>query len=219
MIRGVIFDIDGTLLDSMPIWEDLSSRCLRRHGIEPEPGLSRAMFTMTMREGVRYIKERYHMLETEESIYQECMDDARHFYQFEAQLKPGAWELLQELKKKNIRMVLATSGNRELQGMAMTRLHTTSFFDAVLVCEEEHTDKNSPDIYLKGAEIMHAETNEAIVCEDAYHGIHSAHEAGFKVCAVEDLSDYEDRDKIMAEADAYITNLSELNKYLTLWNK
>lgn len=88
-IKGVIFDVDGTLLDSMGIWDDIGGKYLRRLGIEPELELKDILFTMSIEEGAAYVDEHYHLGKGPEEVAKGVADIIRDFYYEEVQLKPG----------------------------------------------------------------------------------------------------------------------------------
>lgn len=94
MIKGAIFDVDGTLLDSMEIWMDAGARYLRRNGVEPEERLSEILYPMTMAEGAEYVKEHYQLAFALDEIIKGVLDTVRDFYFYEAPVKPGAKDLL-----------------------------------------------------------------------------------------------------------------------------
>ena len=104
MIKGAIFDVDGTLLDSMEIWEDVGVRYLNSIGIEAEPDLGTVLFTMSIQEGAAYVKEHYHLSQEPEEIVQGVLDIISNYYKKTALLKSGAKELLEKLDKHNIPM-------------------------------------------------------------------------------------------------------------------
>ena len=112
MIKGAIFDVDGTLLDSMFIWKDVGIRYVRSRGIEPEANLSEVLFPMTLEEGAAYVMRRYGLKESIEQIVQGILDMVRDFYYYEAQLKDGAKDFLQAMDEKGIPMVVAVNGIR-----------------------------------------------------------------------------------------------------------
>ena len=89
MIKGVIFDIDGTLLDTMPFWSDVGARYLKSIHVEAREDLGSILFSMTLEEGIRYLKEAYSLPYTGEEIRQGILDQIAHFYQQEADFKPG----------------------------------------------------------------------------------------------------------------------------------
>ena len=101
MIKGVIFDVDGTLLDSMEIWEDVGVRYLNSIGIEAEPDLGTVLFTMSIQEGAAYVKEHYHLSQEPEEIVQGVLDIISNYYKKTALLKSGAKELLENTTMKN----------------------------------------------------------------------------------------------------------------------
>ena len=103
-IKAVIFDIDGTIIDSMPIWQDVSARYLCSIGITPEPNLSEIVFSMTIKEGCHYTKEHYNLSMSEEEIENGIIELIKNFYYYEAEAKPGVIKLVRELKKNNIPM-------------------------------------------------------------------------------------------------------------------
>lgn len=109
MIKGAIFDVDGTLLDSMEIWEDVGVRYLNSIGIEAEPDLGTVLFTMSIQEGAAYVKEHYHLSQEPEEIVQGVLDIISNYYKKTALLKSGAKELLEKLDKHNIPMTVASS--------------------------------------------------------------------------------------------------------------
>ena len=95
MIKGAIFDVDGTLLDSMEIWEDVGVRYLNSIGIEAEPDLGTVLFTMSIQEGAAYVKEHYHLSQEPEEIEQGVLDIISNYYKKTALLKSGVKELLE----------------------------------------------------------------------------------------------------------------------------
>ena len=105
MIKGMIFDADGTLLDSMPIWDDLGARYLKGIGIEAEPGLSEILFCMSLEESAAYMKRTYGLSQTEEEIRNGVLAKLDDFYVNEVQAKPGVSEFLRTLHERKVPMM------------------------------------------------------------------------------------------------------------------
>lgn len=112
MIRGTIFDLDGVLLDSMGIWEDLGARYLRRLHIPPEPGLNEVLFPMSMEQGAVYLKAHYPLQQSEAEICGGIAQMLKDYYVQEVPAKPGAAALLAFLAERGISMAAATSSPR-----------------------------------------------------------------------------------------------------------
>ena len=218
-MKGVIFDVDGTLLDSMHKWSTLTSDYLKACGINPEEDLDKTIFRMRVNQAVHYVKERYHLVQSEAELQQACMDQIVSFYRDEVVLKPGARELLCYLKENGIRVMTASSGERILQEAAFERLGVRDELQELLFCSELHTDKNSPKIYEIAAERMGLLPEEVVVFEDALHGVESAKCAGFSVCGVEDAADAHDKEKIMEKADWYVKDLKDAIKMICFQKK
>ena len=154
MIKGAIFDVDGTLLDSMGIWKDVGVRYLNSIGIEAEPDLGNILFTMSIQEGAQYVKEHYHLSQETDEIEQNVLDIISDYYKETAPLKSGAVELLEKLRNSNIPMTIASSNNKKEIEMAFERLEIAKYFDRIFTCEEAGAGKTKPDIYLQAAEYL-----------------------------------------------------------------
>ena len=126
MIRGVIFDVDGVLLNSMPVWENLGELYLNRLGIEAEKGLGDTLFTMSLEEGAAYLISHYHLDKTPEEIIKGLNREVQDFYENRVPLKEGVRQYLQEFRERQIPMVIATSGDRKNAEAALKRLKVFS---------------------------------------------------------------------------------------------
>ncbi len=206
MISGIIFDIDGTLLDSMPIWEDVGVRYLRSLGITPEPQLSQVLFPMTMEEGAAYIKSRYALPQSTEEIQRSVLRLIHNFYTQEVSLKPGAAGFLQQAAQRHISMVLATSGDADLALAALRRLGAADYFQGLFTCSQLHTSKQEPIIYETAAASMGTSPGDTAVFEDVRYAIQTAKRAGFYTVAVADAASSTDAPALKAEADCYLTD-------------
>lgn len=209
MMKAAIFDLDGTLLDSMGIWNDAGKRYLHSIGVEPEENLSIILFPMTMEVGARYVKEHYHLQQTEGQIMDGVLGIVRNFYYEEVQAKEGAKEFLERLSKQGIPMAAATAGNRELAERALMRLGIRSYFKEILTCTEVGAGKHEPDIYQKALEILGSVPEETYVFEDAFYALETAKKAGFRTVGVEDDSSLRDRMQIRQIADQYLSSWKE----------
>lgn len=209
MIKGAIFDVDGTLLDSMEIWEDAGARYLRRVGVEPEANLSEILYPMTMAEGAEYVKERYHLAFALDEIIQGVLDTVRDFYFYEASLKPGAKELLLWMKKKNIPVAAATASDREHIKAAFERLGIDGYFRRIFTCSEVGAGKKNPLIYEKAAAYLGAKPGEILVFEDALYALVTAKNAGFCTVGVYDRFSEDEQEELSRRADIYLRNLTD----------
>ena len=215
MIKGAIFDVDGTLLDSMEIWEDVGVRYLNSIGIEAEPVLGTVLFTMSIQEGAAYVKEHYHLSQEPEEIVQGVLDIISNYYKKTALLKSGAKELLEKLDKHNIPMTVASSNNKKEIEMAFERLGIAKYFDRIFTCEEVGAGKTKPDIYLRAAEYLGTRPEETVVFEDVIHAIRTAKQAGFQVVGIYDETSKDDQEEVRREADWYCREWAELMKKKT----
>ena len=201
MIRGVIFDIDGTLIDSMSFWDDLGARYLMSIGVEPEADLGQVLFTMSLEQGAAYMKEHYALSSSEEEIRAGVLGVIDHFYRKEVPLKPGMREIVEDYHRRSIPMTLATTSDKELVTAALTRLGLFGYFDRLYTATELKTNKQEPRIYQEAARSMGTSPEETAVYEDVLHAIKTAHDAGFYTIAVYDAASDKDWEAIQQLAD------------------
>ena len=213
MRKGAVFDVDGTLLDSMPIWEDAPSGFLAGFGIKAPADLGRIMFRMSLDEGAQYLKANYLPQLSEQEIKDGVSGVVRDFYFFRAQPKPGAGEFLEHMRRQDIPMYVATTGRRELVRAAFERLGFDRYFDGLITCEEVGAGKNSSKIYLEAARRMGSEPDETYVFEDVIHAIRTANRAGFVTVGLYDKSGEGDQDLIRAESGIYLRSFENWERF------
>lgn len=208
MMKGAIFDVDGTLLDSMGIWEDAGARYLKGLRIEPKTGLSEILFPMTIEEGAAYIKKQYGLNESIPEIVQGVLETVKHFYYYEVKLKEGVQEFLEKMKQKEIPMVIATSSTRDHVEAAFRRLGVDSYFEAIFTCSEVGEGKKNPLIYQRAAQYLQTKPGETYVFEDALYAIETAKNAGFCTVGVYDRFSENEQEQIKCKADVYLKNMT-----------
>lgn len=202
--QGAVFDADGTLLDTMQVWHNLGELYLRNRGITPEEGLSAKIWPLSYEQGCEYIKEHYVLKESVREIQRGISGMIESFYRNEAALKPGVIDFLEELRRRNIRMVIATSGDRELLNAALIRNGIAGYFDAVFTCTDLNTDKHRPEIFRACAEALGLMPENIAVFEDSLFAIKTAKSAGFRVFGVYDVSSIHVKQSIIDTAEYYI---------------
>lgn len=209
-INGVIFDLDGTLIDSMWVWRKIDIEYLGKRGIPFSTNLQEAIEGMTCWETADYIKNEFTLPDTTEMMIQEWHDMARDHYKYNVSMKPGALEYIQFLKSKGIRTGIATSNTRDLVEIVLNSLGIFDIFDYITTGDDVVRGKPSPDIYLNTANRIEIQPDACLVFEDVPMGIMAGKCAGMKVCAVEDLFSHHLREEKKNMADYYINDFTEI---------
>ena len=208
-IKGVIFDVDGVLLDSMTIWTDLGARYLRSIGSTPEEGLAEILFSMSMEQGAAYLNERYELGREQSEIMSSLEDMLRDFYFYEVEAKPGAEELLGRLSDAGVKMVAATSSPREHIERALSRNGLLSYIDRLFTVAEVGFSKHTPEIYHIASEYMGTVHCETYVFEDSLYALETAAAAGYHTVGVFDAAGEADQEGLRVKAEIYIKSLGE----------
>lgn len=208
-LQGAIFDLDGTLLDSMKIWLNLSTDLLRSLGRTPDPDTEARARTMSVHQCARYYIQRYGLSQTEDELVGMVDDRIRRFYAHEAQPKPDVDKFLSILKMEGVWMYVATATDREHVEAALKRTGLSGYFRGILTCQEVGAGKESPLIYEKSLTRLRCRKEDCVVFEDSPHAIRTAKAAGFRVAAVYDPAAEADQEEIRGLADYYIRSFSE----------
>ena len=208
--RAVIFDLDGTLVDSMWIWKQIDIDYLSLYGIKLPHDLQNSIDGMSYSETAQYFKERFNIPDSIEKIKKDWYDMSIEFYKNKVGLKPGALEFLKRLKKQGIKTGIATSNSRELLETTLDSLKVRKYFDSLHVSCEVAKGKPAPDIYLLVADELGISPSECLVFEDITQGIEAAHSAGMRVCGIHDEVSYERGHRLEGIADYYIKSFDEV---------
>lgn len=209
-IKAVIFDLDGTLVDSMGIWKQIDIEYLAKYNIALPDDLQSSIEGMSFTETANYFKERFQIPEEIHEIKATWNEMTYKKYKNEVPLKEGTREFLNLLKSRGIKMGIATSNSRELVEVVIKSLQIDSFFDAVHTSCEVEKGKPSPDIYLLVSEKLGVAPTECLVFEDVPQGIMAGKNAGMKVCAVDDEYSRALEEEKRKLADYFIESFQEL---------
>lgn len=203
-IKAVLFDLDGTLVDSMWMWKDIDIEYLGKRGFDLPVELQKDIEGMSLTETATYFKNRFELPESLEEIKKEWMDMARDKYCHQVPLKPGAKEFLLYLKEHQIRTGIASSNGIELVHAVLQAQGVDQYLDSVHTCCDVKRGKPNPDIYLLVAEELDVKPEECLVFEDIPMGILAGKRAGMRTCAVEDVFSRDQMNEKRQLADYYI---------------
>lgn len=208
--KGAIFDLDGTLLDSMEVWADIDRRFLQKRGIEVPKDYLRIITPMGFAGAADYTIERFGLKENPQDIMAEWDQMAEELYRKEVRLKPGAEELLQYFHRHGVKLALATAAMPNLFEPALQNNGVYDLFDAFAFVREVPRQKGYPDVYLLAAERLGLTASDCMVFEDIAAGIRGAKMGGFFACGVYEPASAHEAEQIRSAADLYLQSFGQL---------
>lgn len=211
-IKCAIFDFDGTLFDSMFLWDSVGEIYLRSLGKNPKLSIREDVRALSLYQSACYFKQEYDLSFSVEEIIAGINRTIEHFYIHEIMPKSGVVDFLEQMKKAEIQMCIATASDRYLVEAALKRCRMSHYFDAVFTCSEVGHGKDEPAIFQKAMKYFDAEYNSTVVFEDAFHAVRTAKTAGFSVIAVFDNSETR-QTEIRNLSDCYIVNFERTEEF------
>ena len=210
-MKYIIFDLDGTLLDSMPVWRGTGSGFLERHNFPIPPNLMEVVKTQTIWQTAAWFRKDLGVPMEETEIVNEIVSSVVEAYRSTIPLKEGAREYLERNMQEGIRMCVLTASEAEYIYPALERLDILKYFDHILTCTELNAYKDDGKAYLIAMEKMGGTLENTVVFEDAFYAVKGAKAAGFCVYAVLDETvRKDDIEKIKALANFSFQSYKEL---------
>lgn len=202
--QAILFDLDGSLVDSMWVWKSIDIEYLGRFGLTIPDDLQKCIEGMSFSETAVYFKERFSLPCTLDEIKADWNQMAWDNYRTKVMLKPGAEELLKYSKEHGIKLGIATSNSREIVEMTMRERGVMDYFSCIMTGCDAKKGKPAPDVYLMAAEQLDVEPSNCLVFEDIVLGIQAGKNAGMTTCAVEDAYSAYQWEEKRALADYFI---------------
>ncbi len=214
--KAVIFDLDGTLIDSMGIWTQVDHDFLAKRNISvPDDLFDDIQVGNSYVEVAEHFKQKFNLPDSAEDIMNEWTEMVAWHYQNDIPLKSGAKEFLTFLHKNNIKMGVGTSNIHRLTEIVLSANDVWHYVDAVVDGQENLRGKPFPDIFLRVAEKLGVLPHECLVIEDVIAGVTAAKNAGMTSFAIEDDYSLKDKDRILKYVDFYARDFHEIKERLT----
>lgn len=209
-MKGAIFDVDGTLLDSMSAWFETTEQFFEENNITAGADAIDEFKEMRLDDSLPKIKKDYNLDTPIEDIFKWFLETVEHKYEHTIPIKNNADKYLKKLHDEGVKIALATSGFEPFCRAAFTRLGIWQYVDACAFSSEVGVDKSNPDVYRLAAERLGLKSEDCVVFEDIVLGIKGAKKGGFKTCAVFDDSNARQTEELKELADMYISDFKEL---------
>lgn len=210
MIRGAVFDFDGTLFDSMFIWDSIGSEYLRSIGFEPREGLDSVLKNMSLYQAACYYRSEYGVALPVDELMDGVNHMIEHYYKDIVQPKPNVSELLRKLRERDVKLCIATATDKYLIEAALERTGLDGYFPDILTCSEVGHGKDEPDIFRQAMRRLGTEKSDTLIFEDALYAMKTAKRDGFKVVGVFDKFE-ENPDGVKALADIYLSDYTDFD--------
>ena len=210
-IRGAIFDMDGTLTESMHLWIEIGRRYLEGLGYKVSPEQNHEMTRMLLGPMALYMQDEFGLAKSQEQIIAEINKIVEPGYFEDVAVKPTVVESLEAMQERGIRMCVATATDRHLTEACLKRNGIDRFFSAIFTCGEEHCNKRTSQIYDKARAHLGTSPEETYIFEDTYVSILGAKQSGCRVVALEDRWSVKKRDLIKETADVYVARMGDLD--------
>lgn len=209
--KAIIFDLDGTLVDSMWLWDKIDTTYLKRFGVDKPSDLKKEITHLSFDKTAEYFKERFNIKDSVDTILETWYKMSYDEYTNNIKLKAGAKEFLEYASSKGIKLGVATSNSMVLVETCLKSNGVFHLFDKITLTSEVSRDKRFPDVYLLAAERLGVNPDDCIVFEDILPAIYGAKSAHMTVIAVDDVNTpLEDKPKIIEEASMVISNYNDL---------
>ena len=216
-MKAVIFDLDGTLLDSMGLWRNAPAKYLKSLGVEAAPDLAEHFLPKTVRGGAEYLKEEYSLSVGLDEIADGVNGIMEDGYRRTIPLKEGVEQLLKALSERGIPMAIATATDRYLAEAALKRLNIAHYFKALCTCTELGVSKSDgPDVYFAAQKLLGVPADQCAVIEDSPHAARMARSAGFFTVGVKDVGGGNDQNKLIAASSVYTQSFVPTENVLKL---
>ena len=212
-IKGAIFDVDGTLIDSMYTWRHRGELYLKKLGIDAREGLQYDVRRLGFLESPKLIKEEYNLTQSTDEILNGMMQVVRDYYINEATLKEGTIEFLDELKKNGVRMCIATATDFDMVVPGLKRCGIYDYFENVFTCGGLNTNKTKPFIFEHAMESLGTSKDDTVIFEDALYAVKTAKEANFFVTGIFDKQEHE-QEEFVPLCDIFVHDLRDSLKFL-----
>ena len=209
-IKGVIFDLDGTLVDSMWIWTQIDIDYLKMKGHQMPSDLRDNIVHLSFSQTAAYFKERFNISDSIDTILTDWHNMAFNHYSKNVKLKAGVKEFLNKLKDRNIKIALATSNSVPLLEACLKNNEIYDYFDSITTTDEVSRGKDYPDVYLLAASKINVTPENCLVFEDILPAVQGAKAANMKVIAVKDDDSLDSKEVLVKYADKYIESFNEL---------
>ena len=209
-MKAFIFDLDGTLLDSMNVWKDVDIQFLRKYGRTPSPTLQSEIAVLTFEECATYFRERYAIPRTNAEIMAEWKDMVEQSYRETIQAKPGAVEFVRQCAAKGMKICAATGSRRTDAEASLKRLGIAELFAFVETVDDVGRGKSFPDIYERCAQRFGLPKAECVVVEDVLYAAQTAKKAGFEVWGIFDPASSSEWEELRRMSDRSFLSFTEL---------
>ena len=212
-LQGVIFDLDGTLLDSTVMWRQVDGRLMAHYGKEVPPDLSETVQRMSIEEFSQFFVEEFDLPVTPEQIAQQVADMVAEEYREKLQLKPHVPEILDWLDQQDIPYGVATATYGELAEAALRRLHVWERLRFLLTEQNAGAPKTQPRIFQLAAQKLHLGRRQIAVVEDSLHALEGAKNGGFFTIGIADPENAPVWKEICATATVHIHDILEMKQF------
>lgn len=218
MIRGAIFDVDGTLLDSMSVWDNIGELYLKSIGHIPKENLYKMLKNMSLKQAAEYFINEYHVELSVDEILNGINSLLECFYKRNALPKPGIIDFLNKLNSLRVSMCIATATDRPLIEAALKRFDMCKYFSEIFTCKSVGHSKKEPYIYREAMKSLGTDKSDTVVFEDALYAANTAKKDGFFTVGIYD-SHEEGQTDMRALVDCYIDDYRTADRFWIFANK